>query len=688
MTRLLPSVIATLATLAIPVPSAASMDLEMVRHIREVRAAVPSPDGRSAAVVVAMAAIEGGRNRVWVGSADGRPARAVGSPDDDQRNSEWTADGRRLLVLASGASGRRLLRIDLATQSVERLQVRSAGEGGIGLRWGVDVDDGADIDVLRFASSPDGSRLAVIVADRRTSDRHPDDRGNDARVVRDEAHAPQRLLLASLRDMSVRALPMPDPVMSFAWRRDGMAIAIVTGSESDADGYRGAAWMATTSGGLVPVAGVVTTVRDAVWTADGLAYIARCEEDAPPECAELFRVDAKGRSTGLTRGLEGSLSGGLSVTADGRNVVTLGTFGLEQLPVSISLRDGRVRRAPFAMSAVGSLSGSADGQRWAVVSRGSGVQRVHVLPRWSGTASSVTLPGLLPPGWPTSTPTRVEWRRGGLRLEGVLFLPKTLPGQRVPLVTWVHGGPYGSFAARSYNLADVLVAEGWAVFLPNPRGSSGRGAAFARANRGDLGGGDLADILAGIDAVAGRFEVDTARMAMIGYSYGGTMSAFTAGRSDRFRAFVAGAPVVNQVSEFGTEDSSFDDRWYLGDPTRDLLDAWKQSPLSTAHSVKAPVLILQGDADDVDPPSQAAELRRALLNAGVDVTLVRYPREDHGSLAAAFGMGSTREPWHSLDIATRMTTFLHTALDREHAEAKPMEQPRSGSQPEADPPSS
>ena len=139
--------------------------------------------------------------------------------------------------------------------------------------------------------------------------------------------------------------------------------------------------------------------------------------------------------------------------------------------------------------------------------------------------------------------------------------------------------------------------------------------------------------MAGVDAVLAKYPLDPARMALIGYSYGGEMAAFVEGKTDRFKAIVSGAPVIDQFSEYGTEGGSWYDRWYFGKPWEHIEDAWRQSPLAGAAKAKTPFLLIQGESDTTDPLGQAQEMYRALRQEGVPVELVTYPREDHGPLA-------------------------------------------------------
>ena len=234
----------------------------------------------------------------------------------------------------------------------------------------------------------------------------------------------------------------------------------------------------------------------------------------------------------------------------------------------------------------------------------------------------------------------MRWKSGPFTIEGLLYLPPDTGSAKIPLVVDVHGGPFGAWENRNDPFADFLVGHGWAVLRPNPRGSSNYGVKFAAANKNDLGGGDYQDVMAGVDYVLAHYPIDPARMALIGYSYGGEMAGFVEGKTDRFKAIVSGAPVIDQFSEYGTEGGSWYDRWYFGKPWEHMDDAWRQSPLSGVAHAKTPFLLLQGESDTTDPLGQAQEMYRALRQEGVPVELVTYPRENHGPLA----VGMLRPP--------------------------------------------
>ena len=276
--------------------------------------------------------------------------------------------------------------------------------------------------------------------------------------------------------------------------------------------------------------------------------------------------------------------------------------------------------------------------------------------------TALAIPELAPANLRSTEPELVSWKSGTFTVEGLLYLPPGAGSAKVPLIVDVHGGPFGAWENRNDAFAGFLVGHGWAVLRPNPRGSSNYGVKFAAANKNDLGGGDYEDVMAGVDAVLAKYPVEAAQMALIGYSYGGEMAGFVEGKTDRFKAIVSGAPVIDQFSEYGTERGSWYDRWYFGKPWEKREDAWRQSPLAGAGKAKTPFLLIQGESDGTDPLGQAQEMYRALRQEGVPVELVTYPREDHGPLAGGMMGRPEPEPWHGYDVRQRMIEFIAKAF--------------------------
>lgn len=249
---------------------------------------------------------------------------------------------------------------------------------------------------------------------------------------------------------------------------------------------------------------------------------------------------------------------------------------------------------------------------------------------------------------------QIHWQAAdGTRIEGWLILPLERRGNApLPLIVQIHGGPAGVSSPRSgmgaHNWGQALAARGYAVLLPNPRGSTGRGAAFTRANRYDFGGGDYEDILAGVDHLIAEGIADPERLGVCGWSYGGFMTAWVVGHTDRFKAAVAGAPPTNWVSKIGTTDIGPANAWNIGLIHQEPDQVWERSPIRYVGKVTTPTLLVGGEADKRVPITQAREFHWSLKNAGVETELVTYPRQKHGF----------HERAHQLDLAQRVCDWF------------------------------
>jgi len=233
-----------------------------------------------------------------------------------------------------------------------------------------------------------------------------------------------------------------------------------------------------------------------------------------------------------------------------------------------------------------------------------------------------------------STPEFYKFKSfDGMEIEAALLKPIGSDGKsKLPLIALIHGGPTGAWQDSIETWGQLLAARGYAVFYPNIRGSSGYGEKFIEMNRGDWGGGDYRDVMAGVKDLVDRGIADPKRLGIGGWSYGGYMSEWAITQTDMFKAAVSGAGLSNLISEYGTEQGPSYDEWFYGLPyePEKVAGFLNSSPFVHLKNVKTPTLILQGDADPVDPPGQSQELYRGLKRYGVETELVVYPREPHG----------------------------------------------------------
>lgn len=228
----------------------------------------------------------------------------------------------------------------------------------------------------------------------------------------------------------------------------------------------------------------------------------------------------------------------------------------------------------------------------------------------------------------------VNWKApDGLEIQGWLLRPKGKGPH--PLVMHVHGGPVfhsrPTWLGRMAAPVLMLLQRGYAVFFPNPRGSSGRGQDFARHVLGDMGGADTYDCLSGLDHLVERGIADPARLGVTGGSYGGFMTAWLITQDARFAAAVAVAPVTNQVTEHLISNIPWFVALFLADSYNNPGGKYFQrSPIMHAHKVRTPTLNICGALDRCTPPEEAVQFHNALLENGVKSVLVTYPEEGHG----------------------------------------------------------
>jgi dipeptidyl aminopeptidase/acylaminoacyl peptidase len=222
----------------------------------------------------------------------------------------------------------------------------------------------------------------------------------------------------------------------------------------------------------------------------------------------------------------------------------------------------------------------------------------------------------------------------GLRISGFFAAPR-LGNPPYPTILVVHGGPAhcwrSSWPVPNQMLAAALSARGYALLLPNPRGSSGRGQDFLAMEIGDYGGGEVDDHLSGLDLLVSRGLADPDRLGVYGVSHGGYMSCWLTTQTTRFRAAVAGSPVTDWYSQhFSSNIADFDEMYLQGSPLDEGGAYYQRSPVFFAHRSRTPTLLAAGMVDRCTPPGQAVEFHQALLAAGVETDLVLYPQEGHG----------------------------------------------------------
>ncbi|MGG4045910.1 S9 family peptidase [Paenibacillus favisporus] len=205
-------------------------------------------------------------------------------------------------------------------------------------------------------------------------------------------------------------------------------------------------------------------------------------------------------------------------------------------------------------------------------------------------------------------------------------------GSKVPAILEIHGGPQAMYGCTFMHEFQLLAAAGFAVFYTNPRGGHGYGQVHVNTVRGDYGGRDYQDLMDAVDYVLSAYDyIDDARLGVTGGSYGGFMTNWIVGHTDRFQAAVTQRSICNWVSFYGVSDIGYyfteDQIW--GNPWDDLEKLWKHSPIAYVKQVNTPLLILHGEQDLRCPIEQGEQLFVALKRLGKEAQFIRFPGADH-----------------------------------------------------------
>lgn len=244
---------------------------------------------------------------------------------------------------------------------------------------------------------------------------------------------------------------------------------------------------------------------------------------------------------------------------------------------------------------------------------------------------------------------QVEWRPyrwrspDGTQVEGVLIYPPGKMGEtHLPMLTLIHGGPEDAdgnrFGADWYDWAGLAAANGWLVFRPNYRGSTGYGDAFMLAIRPHLVSAPGKDILAGVDALVKDGVADPDHLTIGGYSYGGYMTNWLITQTTRFKAAVSGAGAVEHAANWGNDDLTFDDAWFLSGTPWEKPELYQsEAALFQLNKVRTPTHIVGGSADDRVSYLEQVLFERALQRLNVPHTLLVFPGENHPL---------DKDPWH------------------------------------------
>jgi dipeptidyl aminopeptidase/acylaminoacyl peptidase len=621
-----------------------------------------SPDARRVAFVVNSWDREADRynSDVWLVDEMRQAVRLTSHPRRDD-TPRWSPDARRLAFLSERDADAGAQIFLLNPMGGEPVQLTSH-----------------NAPIQSFEWSPDGRLIAFIAEEARERPR------TKPPVVAGEDNRFARLWIVDVASREIRQLITgPRHVTDFDWSFDGSRIVFtsratpklmdndttevfVTPASLQNAPYKAAQWKQVTQGG-----GAESQPR---FSPDGrwISYLAREDAGADVGPGRIHIVAATG---GEPRALPVNFDGYISSYGwvfDSQRIIFLAALGVSANLYTIRIGD----MAPVLMTR---NEGVTTG--FSMTDDGMNIAYVHENPRMPTEVALLNARNMIPilltrlnPQAESLTLGQVEaikWASNdGTEIEGLLVYPVGYhTGARYPLLTYIHGGPEGAYT-KGFNsnwsaFPQVYAGAGYAVFMPNFRGSSNYGAKFAQSNAKLVGKVDYDDILSGIDYLIKAGVADENRLAVAGWSYGGYMSGWIIGHTDRFKCAAYGAGLSNAVSYWGTADIVQQrERLHGGTPWEARKTFDEQSPLNYLTNVKTPALIFHGEKDERVPLGQSLETYRTLKRLGATAQLIIYPDQGHGILTPSYQLDKMRREFAWVEKYTAGTNVRRAVSSR------------------------
>ncbi|MET0167423.1 MAG: S9 family peptidase [Vicinamibacterales bacterium] len=632
--------------------SSSNVEIADLYHLRSAGDPQISPDGKKVVFAVQCSDRVGPPySRIWIADLASGTSKPWGDGDGQEGSApRWSPDGTRLAFQGRTGEGKSGIVI--------------ANADGSGLEPLVDVT-GSNHPLpqlgQRFAWSPNGTSIAFvsampgpeppieadpIVITRywyRPASGHPD-RFTDNRRL--------HLFIADLPTKQVRQLTEgTHDEHSIDWSPDGTRLVFLSNHEPDPD-FRFNYDIFTIDVASRVVKRITETQSNEyapVWSPDGttIGYLGL---ERPITSSETNMEDTHVWTLDVATGSRHEV--GVSIdnrqgrplwSPDGQSlyftVQARGSVGLYRLPAT----GGLAQRVGPPLDMRGSVSTFAVGKDGLVVAAISDPARPAELyahgPSESGTFAMLTT--LNKDVLEKKTLANVEALTfssfDGREVEAFLTKPASLnlaPSRRYPMIVMIHGGPHGQQGPAFVHKAQTYAARGWAALMVNYRGSTGYGQAFSNAIARDQKGGEAKDVLAAVDVALAKYPwIDRDRLGVEGGSYGGQLSNWIITQTTRFKAAIPWASISNLVSHnYMSVYHDYLEQEYNGKPhTGGIMDMlWERSPIRFVHRVTTPVMLSHGDNDLLVNPAEIEQYFTALKDAGVEVMMLRYPREGHG----------------------------------------------------------
>lgn len=624
------------AFLAFSVQAQNAWTPEMQLKVKALGAPRVSPDGKRVVYTIVNEVMTPDKSefvtQIWMASADGKENVQITFGDKSSTNPKWSPDGNWIAFTSNRKDNKNnLYLLRLSGGEAEPL---------------TDVKTG----VSDFEFSPDGRWIAFTMTDAKTEDEEKNDKGrNDFRWVDENVKMSRLYVIPVAKDASGKREPRKlttqnYTVSGFDWSPDSARIVFSHTKTPIANDWT------TSDVSIVEVSGANVTAFAATpaaessptFSPDGKS-IAMLVSDNPPRWAQsgllqIYSVSGGGQPKSLSASYDGQPNvAGWS--ADGKRIYFSEAKGTGTQIYAVDVESNKIEEIKTTPAVYGSLNLNQGGSMFGFTRQTSdSAPEAFVASISNFSPVQISRANADLPRLPLGKTEVIRWKsKDGKEIEGLLTYPVNYQaGQRVPLILNIHGGPAGVFqqtfiGGRGVYPIAAFAARGYAILRPNPRGSSGYGTEFRRANVKDWGVGDYQDLMTGVDRVIEMGVADPTRLGVMGWSYGGFMTSWIVTQTKRFKAASAGAPVTNLMSFNGTADiPSFIPDYFGGHFWENPEIYAKHSPMFNVKGVSTPTMIQHGDADIRVPISQGYEFYNALKAQGVPTRMIVLPRQPHG----------------------------------------------------------
>ena len=610
---------------------------EQVLKIKNVSSAQVSPDGTKVVYTIREATMTDDRseyiNQIWISAIDGSNAKQLTTGDKNNTNPKWSPDNKSIAFTSSRDGKNNVYIIPVAGGEAEKITETKGG-------------------VSEFEWSSDGNKIAVIVADAATDKEERNKKSKNDWYIWDTELKQNRLQVywihhkdSSQKYMQKLLTKENIAVYAFDWNADGTSIVYSYGKSTKANdnSYSDIALIDIETGVIKNIANTPAGESAPQFSPDGTLISYYCTEnpnDWPgAKHAKIYALaDGKTLRLKATPNEDGSI---LGWTADGKNIVWSESNKTMTSIYTLSV-DGKniAELSKGEKNYIGAAKINASHTYISFTLQNTSqfpelyVSKLNEYAPVKITSINASMASL-----PLARTELIKWKGAdGLEIEGLLTYPLNYTaGKKVPLLLNVHGGPAGNFGQTciatnqgTYPLA-ALSENGYAILRPNPRGSSGYGNIFRMANRQDWGGKDYIDLMAGVDQVIKMGVTDESMLGVMGWSYGGFMSSWIVGHTNRFKAASIGAPVVDLSFQNLTDDiEGFLPSYFKSDPWNNWSMYSEHSPLRYVQNVQTPVLLQHGEADQRVPLGNSIMFYNALKRRNIPVKLLVLPRQPHG----------------------------------------------------------